>query len=64
MYYFQVGLTSIICPMRQINVRGEPDGWVAYVHGDRIGVFLSKADAEDGAIAWMRANPDEGGGYE
>lgn len=42
---------------RQINVRLEHDGWVAYVHGDRIGVYTSKADAEDGAIAWIRANP-------
>lgn len=43
---------------RQINVRKESDGWIAYVHGDRIGAYESKADAEDAAVAWIKDNPE------
>ena len=43
---------------RQINVRQEPDGWVAYVGGNRIGAYVHKAIAEDAAVQWIRANPE------
>jgi hypothetical protein len=43
---------------RQINVRKEQDGWVAYVHGDRIGAYETKDIAEQAAIDWIKANPE------
>jgi len=43
---------------RQINVRYEQDGWVAYVHGDRIGAYQTKDAAEKAAIDWIKANPE------
>lgn len=42
---------------RQINVRQEPEGWVAYVAGDTVGVFRNLREAEQGALAWMTLNP-------
>jgi hypothetical protein len=44
---------------RQVNVRHEADGWVYYVGGDRIGVRDTKDGAEEAAIEWMRANPQD-----
>lgn len=44
---------------RQVNVRQELDGWVYYVGGDRIGVRETKDEAEDAAIVWIRAHPQE-----
>lgn len=42
---------------RQINVRKEADGWIAYVHGDRIGAYEHKDDAEAAAVKWIETNP-------
>lgn len=44
---------------RQLNVRHEGEYWVAYVGGDPIGDFDSKALAEAGAIKWALANQEE-----
>jgi len=52
---------------RQINVRIEgteeyPKGyWRAYVGGEPIGCFSTKEFAEQQAIAWIKANPEEDG---
>lgn len=51
---------------RQINVRLEDiiegkhvtPGWVYYVGGERIGVSLSKGEAEREAIAWAKKHPE------
>lgn len=43
---------------RQINVRQEGADWVAYVGGEPIGRYQSKAAAEAGAIQYIEANPE------